>query len=170
MHRIQIRIAEDTFCLEDSTDLFIDEELVTVPEGFIGERKILNSSLEMKKVNLDDVDRLKRGDSTGGTLMYYYRWDDKLGFLTSSGSAPSGTTELTMYYWRIPDETEKPSLSQDPALSSRWDECLYYGTVAEMTGDPKWWTLFDREYERQVKHENATRVESGQVAYNSDYD
>jgi hypothetical protein len=180
LNRVQRRIAETANAIEDTYELNLDgdQELYDVPDGLIAEIKLMSSgAVELKKINLDEVDQFKRGFSasdsvawTGDDAYYYYRWANQYGFLRSNGSV-GATSTVAIYYYRAPDETtEIMSDTIDPVVDRRWDSALFYGALAELTPDPQWMALFQNEVEIQKRIQRSTNIFTGDISVNRSYD
>jgi hypothetical protein len=177
--RVQRRIAGETLCLEGFETIHTQEgeELYGFPEGMIAERKLIpQSGNELVRIGMDRVDALKRGragsevsDSSTSTPFYYYRWGNQFGFLSASGGGV-GDSEISNYYFRYPDDSDKMSDTRDPAVPVNWDTAIFYGILAEMTGEPRWVTQYETEFERQANREKSTRAESMAIQPTGDYD
>lgn len=173
LNRIQRRIAEDALAIETvgTISLLAGTETYAFPTGFITERllRVQDSTLELEKINMDRVEELKRlGSSTGDQVLYYYKWNDSFGFLTSSGSAPSAAATVDVYYWRTPAELISDTI--DPIINSRWDTCLFYGAVAELSSENKWYILYENEFNRVRQRETMGRAESYSIPVTRSYD
>jgi hypothetical protein len=181
LNRVQRRIAEEAMCLEESTEISVDSgtELYAFPDGMIHERMLIpDGAIQLKQIAFEEVDRIKRSaqaddsvtDTTADELYYYYKWSGQFGFLLSDGTSPDSGSIVTVYYWRYPSTSEEMTETRDPILDNVWDSCLFYGSVAELTGEPKWWALFEKEIGRRSSKERAIRSASGRVPNNQDYD
>ncbi len=179
INRIQDRICEETGGDEtkETVSVVANTELYSLPSGFYAERAILQASTTLlKRLNMDEVVDIKRigTDSTSTTsdAIYYYFFNDQIGFMTSAGSAPTSAMTVTLYGWknRKADGTEDCSDSVDPIVHSRWDTCLYYGATAEISMDAKWWTLYEAEFAKVRVREAGYHQASAQIPVNRDYD
>jgi len=180
LNRVQRRIAEEAHCLEDKYDLTIyaGEELYDFPDGMIHERMIIPSgSTQLRHISFDEVDRLKRSaqatdstDATSDNLFFYYKWGGQFGFLMSDGGSPSDETTVSVYYWRYPSSTEEMSDLKDPLVEFKWDTTLFYGALAELTGDAGWFNKYEMELGRLSSKEATIRSEMTRIPTNRDYD
>lgn len=180
LNRIQRRICEDASCLEDKTDLtlFDGEELYDFPSDMIHERMLITSgSTKLEHIGFEDVDRVKRSfqsqdviDTTSGDVFYYYKWNGQFGFLLSNGGSPGSESTVSVYYWRVPSSSEEMSDTKDPVIESKWDSALFYGAAAELSGENKWFVMFEQEMSRRVGKERTTRSDPSYIPYNSNYD
>jgi hypothetical protein len=180
LNRIQRRICEDASCLENKEDisLFSGEELYDFPSDMIHERMLISSgSAKLTHIGFEEVDRIKRSsqshetlDTTSGSVFYYYKWNGQFGFLLSSGGSPGSDSTVTVYYWRVPSTSEEMSDTKDPAIESKWDSALFYGAAAELSGDNKWFLMFEQEMSRRVGKERTTRSDPSFISYNASYD
>jgi len=177
INRVQRRIVEETQCLEAQFDLITvsGQELYSLPSDFLRERILIptGSSIPLQEISLSKLDKLKRLQSTSTStgIFYYYKWNGQLGLVGSQGLSPSDSITISIYYWRSPDaETETISDTYDPILDRRWDTALFYGAVADINVEPKWWGLFEAELGRQRRVERANQAESGQIPVSREYD
>lgn len=181
LNRVQRRICEEAMCLEDSYEITVDSgtETYEFPDGMIHERTLIPSgSTELKHIDFGEVNRLKRSaqaddsvsDQTSDDLWFYYKWDGKFGFLLSDGTAPNTSSTVTVYYWRYPSSSEEMTETRDPVIDNAWDGVLFYGAAAELSGDAKWWALFEKELSRKSRKEITVRSESARIIPTRDYD
>lgn len=177
--RIQRLIAGECLCLEATSEdsTISGTETYGLPDDFIAERVVraTNSSISVVKVNRDKYASLKRmlasdtSDESASNLFYYYIWGGEIGFLLSSGAAPTSEIPFQIDYWRYPGTGEKLSNTRDPVVDRRFDDCIYKGIVAEMTMDMKWHALYEESYQRAKTVEDARTTENLQIPV-SDYD
>jgi hypothetical protein len=180
LNRVQRRICEDASCLESKAELnlYQGEEFYDFPTDMIHERMLIPSgSLQLKHIGFEEVDRIKRSaqstdilSTTSGDVTFYYKWGSQFGFLLGSGSVPGSDSTVTVYYWRMPSSSEEMSDSKDPLIESKWDSALFYGAVAELTGENAWYIRYENEMERRVGKERTTRSDPSFIAYNGSYD
>lgn len=178
--RIQRRIADETLCLETTLDdiTVANEELYSLPDDFISERAVrVDGSLPVIKINRDKFVSLKRmlasedtSDESASDLVYYYIWENQIGFLIASGAAPSSAITFHIDYWRYPSTSEKLSDTKDPVVDRRWDDCIFKGIVAEMMIDAKWYALYEESFQRAKGVEDARSTEALQIPYAEGYD
>lgn len=179
INRIQDRICEETGGDEtkETVSVVANTELYSLPSGFYAERAIVQTSTTLlKRLNLDEVVEVKRlgTDVTTTTTdpIYYYFWNDQVGFMTSAGQAPTSTMTVTLYGWknRKADGTEDASDSIDPIVHTRWDTCLWYGACADISGSPDWIARYELEFQRVRLREAGYHQASYQIPQNRDYD
>ena len=182
IQRIQHRIAEDALNIEGRVPIttFNGQELYALPDDFITERTLIpDGTTELRRITLDRLNELRRGlagtesttDTTSQDLFHYYIWNNQVGILLSDGSVPSSKIEITLYYWRIPDDVvETVSDSIDPLVPRRWDTVLFYGAVAELSNNVVMSQRFEAELARNIDRENSNRAEPLVVQNNSTYD
>jgi len=182
INRVQRRIAEESECLEEKYDIttFPGQELYLLPTDFLRERVLIPTAslVPVKKISMTDVERIKRihsqTDITGTVtvdVFYYYKWNNQLGLLGSNSAAPSDSTVISLYYWRYPNASnETISNTVDPVVDARWDTALFYGAVADITAEPRWWDLFEKELMRQRMIERTNQAESDSIPVSQDYE
>ena len=182
INRIQNRLVEESECLESQFDLIVvpEQEKYSLPSDFLRERILIpeSSSVPLQQISLTKLDILKRrisgsdiSDSSVSDIFYYYKWASQIGFVDFIGQAPSSEVTVTLYYWRNVDPvTEVISDSLDPVLDRRWDTALFYGAVAEIRSEAKWWSLFETEVLRQKRVERSNQAEPGVIPVNREYD
>ena len=182
INRVQRRIAEESECLEERFDIttFSGQELYMLPTDFLRERVLIPSasSVPIKKIDMGEMSSIKRihnqtsfSNASTPDIFYYYKWNGQMGLIDSAGNAPSQSSVVSLYYWRYPNSTnETVSDVIDPIVDPRWDTCLFYGAVADITADPKWWGLFEAEIMRQRMVERTNQAESGKVPVTQDYE
>ena len=179
--RIQRRIAEEALCIEGTVEIDTEsgEELYQLPPDFISERIIIPSgaTTELRKIDMEEVYHLKRlgasttaSDSTADDLFHYYLWNEQIGFLLNNGGAPSSVITITMYYWRYPGTGENLSETKDPIVRPQFDDVIYKGIVAELTGDSKWEARFESTLHMAKSNERSRQEGVYQVANNRSYD
>lgn len=182
IQRIQHRMAEEALNIEGKRiiETTSGQELYSLPDDFISERKLTpDGSTELKKITIDRLDELKRGlantsettDTTSGDVFYYYIWNGQVGFLGGSGGILTGSIDITLYYWRTPDDVvEQVSDTVDPLVPRRWDTALFYGAVAELSENDRYLQKFIIEVNRNLDRENSSRAEPLVVQNNDNYD
>ena len=123
------------------------------------------------KIELKDLAELKRqGVSTSSDdTLYYYKLNKRLGFVNQSGSAVSANDSVTIWYYRTPIAGEEMSSIVEPIIDTRWDNALCYGACFDLTGDPKWLALFEKELDRIRTLELAQNDRAFQVPANEEY-
>jgi len=181
LNRVQRRVCEEAHCLESSEELFVfsGQETYDFPDGMIHERMIIPpGSTQLKHISFEEVDRLKRSaqpsesvtDTTADNLFFYYKWENRFGFLLSDGTSPNSSVTLTVYFWRYPSSTEEISDTKDPLVENKWDTTLFYGAVAELSGEDKWWVRYETELNRLSRKEVTARSEPSRIPVTNDYD
>jgi hypothetical protein len=125
----------------------------------------------LSKIELKDLAILKKDatDSTGDDNLYYYKLGKRLGFVNQSGDPVGAATSVTLWYYRVPISGEELSATVEPIIDARWDNCLCYGACFDLTGDPKWLALFDKELDRIRTLELAQNDRGFQITSNEDY-
>lgn len=159
LDRVQRRIAEETLCLEETVEAWIPgtDGKVDFPDGMIVEREISTPT--------EIFPDFPRRDST-----YYYKFNNQFCFLDPDGFPPDTDVEISIQYYRSPDSTEKPSDTVDPVVDARWDTVFLYGGLAYLTGEAKWYQLYETEFERVSQRQKSGTAESMVITANGDYD
>jgi hypothetical protein len=142
-------------------------ERILIPDG----------STQLQRIPFEEVDRLKRSAQaddfvqslTSTNLYFYYKWNDQFGFLMADGGLPTSSSIVTVYYWRYPASSEEMTETRDPLLSSAWDSCLFYGSAAELSGENKWFLLYEKELDRVARKSRSTRSDAGRIVPTEDY-
>lgn len=149
-------------------------ELYDFPDGFIAIQAILpGSTTPLQRLTMQEVEETKR---VGTSLLnatsdpvYYYVFNGQIGFMNPAGGAPSGSFTITLWGWN----TLKDDLSQDasdtidPIVNRRWDTCLYYGTLWDMTLQPQYQLAFEQSLQRTRSFENSARDISYKIPYDT---
>lgn len=179
MHRVQKRIAEESFCLEGTVEITTaaGQETYAVPDDFIVEYKLMPAaSTPLQEINLTMVDKLKRArassdstDTSVNNVFYYYKWGNEIGFLQANGGSPQDAQVITMYYYRQPDDTI-PSDTIDLEVNSRWDTVIALGVLADLRMDAKDIQRYEMEFVRVKRTQGITQNVVHQIATNRDYD
>jgi hypothetical protein len=175
---VQNRIAEDTLCLQDKENIsvFAGQETYDFPALMISERKLVtDGTLPLEKISMDKVEKLTLSRNNEDTvssddLMFYYKWNDKFGFLGSNGTIPSADFTVTVYHWRFLDDSEKMSDTVDPVVGRRWNLAIEFGALADLTRDPKWVASYEAEMQRVGSKELSNRSEILNVENDRSYD
>ena len=181
LNRVQRRIAEEAMCIEDSSEISVDSgtELYNFPDDMIHERMLIPAgSTELKCIDLLEVNRLKRSaqaddsvsELTSEDLWYYYKWNGQFGFLISDGTMPNASSTVTVHYWRYPSASDEMTETKDPLIENVWDTALFYGAAAELSGENKFWMLFEKEMARRSLKEHSVRSDFGRLPQARDYD
>lgn len=174
LNRIQARICEEAGAKNDRGTIAVvgGTELYNVPDGFTTEESIISpTSTPLTKKSLIEIAAIKQAGislgTTTGDPIYYYKWNNQIGLVNAAGGAPADSGSFIIYYWRKPisDGTEDIGEAIDPIIGSRWDECLFYGAVADLIFDPKWWALFENQMIVQRSTEAGYRDVTRVVAY-----
>lgn len=177
MNRIINRICEEASALQakQTVTIVVGTELYNFPDGFIAERAILGSSTTpIEKKSIAEVAEIKRIgtalDNTTTDPVYYYKWNNQIGFLNPAGGAPSGAGTVTIYGWRVPlsDGSEDASETVDPIVNQRWDYCIELGALSLLgLGDS---IKYEYEFSRQRTNQGGASDVEYQIPVNRSYD
>jgi hypothetical protein len=126
---------------------------------------------DIQKIEIQDLAALKNAgvDSSDEDTLYYYKLRKMLGFVGVTGEAVTDATSVTLWYYRTPVSGEEISSTIEPIVDTRWDNCLAYGACFDLTADPKWLALFDKELRRITTLELAQNDRGFQITSNEDY-
>lgn len=180
LNRIQLRIAEEASADQktETVSIVANTELYALPDGFIAAMAIRGGdTTPLEKVrNIQEVSEIKRkGSSTSSNEVnpvYWYLWDDQIGFMTAAGGAPTGASTVTLYTVRMPkgDGTEDIGDTVDPLVHRRWDDVFIYGAAFYLTTNEKFLLLYENEFRRVKNFENIYRGNTYQIPNNREYD
>lgn len=145
------KIAEETFCLETSSNLTVTSSAGSEPTGFLRLKLIeLDSDLyiQPKEVDLVDYDIIVRNNYTDPiqTPLYYKRWNGTITF------HPAVATDTYPIYW-YSRPTTTPSSTTDPETPSQYDKAIEFGTISEiapMVGRQDLMRLYIDRYEQEL--------------------
>ena len=168
LNTVMDRICEEANAYEvtGTITLVANTELYNFPDGFIAETGTpygSDTTPIQKLKNMNEVFTLKRTGSSSSSSTtvpnYYYVLGQQIGFLSPSGSAPTAAGTITFSYFRkrLATGTEDIGESVVPIINSRWDLALELGACAEITHEPKWIALFDKEMDRRMSLENSAQ-------------
>lgn len=177
LNRIQQIILEDASAAQTKETVYVlaNTELYNLPDGLIAISAILpGSTTPLEKKSIQEVADIKRqGTALANTTsdpIYYYIWAGQIGFMNASGGAPTAAATVYLYGWKTlkDDLSVDASDAIDPIVNRRWDTCLYYGTLMDLTSEAKWIAHFERELVRCRTFENASRQISYTIPVNDD--
>lgn len=175
LNRVQNSILEQYSAGQQTSTISIvaNTELYDLPSGFAGFAAIIpGSTTPLTELTMDQVADIKRaGTALDGTTtdpVYFYIWKDQVGFMNPAGGAPASASTVTLYNWG--NVVNDASDTIDPTTNKRWDTALFYGSMADITGDPKWITRYELECKKQNTTEMAYRKQHYQIPVNRNYD
>lgn len=116
--------------------------------------------------------KLEDNTTTDDSIILYYKLNKQLGFVNAIGDALSADTTVTLWYSRtpLPDGSEDISKTVEPIIDQKWDNCLVYAACFEMTGDPKWEAMYQRELRRMVTLQKAVNDRRFVIQNTEEYD
>jgi hypothetical protein len=153
---VQRRICDEANAVQEKGTITLvgGTELYDFPSGFISEIALVaptNTSLQ--RLTMKQVGDIKTsGANTDSSYpLYFYKWGGKMGIMSATGTAPTDSGTLTIYYWRTQkdDGIEDISDSVEPIVPQRWDTVLELGATAFLTKDAKDIQIYEMEFARQ---------------------
>jgi len=179
LNRTQLIILEGASAAQTKQTINVvgGTELYNLPSGFVAISAILpGTTTPLVKRNIQQVAEIKRQgtslDNTTTDPVYYYIWNNQIGFLNPAGGAPSGAATVTVWGWATlaDDLSQDMSDTVDPLVNRRWDTALYYGAMADLTGEQSWIVRFEQAFTRTRSFETGQRQIDYEIQPNTDYD
>lgn len=174
LNAVQLEICERASALENkfTIDVVADKELYDYPDGLYINRVIHSNMGNVTEISINDLNNIKPGSAD---TIYYYKYNNQIGFILADGSIPSDVT-IYIYGWRRPKEDGSEDISRtvDPILDRRWDWCLVLGALSRLVDDHKeqiyYNNLYEQEFHKQNLMENIAKDISFGILTNTDYD